>query len=271
MTRIFGVRLFFFVDGSFYGKKQTSSGDMATCMYDCNGTLLNTFQFGAAVDVGFLTFDKGILCSVNYGNHHISYVLLSHGLEKIAEISLPQREIEHGLKEDMRQEYVAAANGTLYAAFAPGENYWTEDSWYRLNTDAYEWEDTGDSVPSESELYEVMRSGNSFLGKYMTSYDGIYDIITGEQVFEYGELYRAACYEDNKLCYFGGDKYLGYKDKGYRWVSLTDLSMSDPLPFPEGKNVTILDDTYCVYEDKYGWFLWNYNDGTEETIVMYDN
>ena len=47
--------------------------------------------------------------------------------------------------------------------------------------------------------------------------------------------------------------------------------MSDPLPFPEGKNVTILNDTYCVYEDSYGWFLWNYNDGTEETIVTFDN
>ena len=72
------------------------------------------------------------------------------------------------------------------------------------------------------------------------------------------------------MCYFGGDKYLGKKGDEYRWVNLTDLTMSDPLPFPEGKNITILNDTYCIYKDNYGWFLWNYNTGEEETIVMFE-
>ena len=48
------------------------------------------------------------------------------------------------------------------------------------------------------------------------------------------------------------------------------ITVSDPLPFPEGTTVTILNDTYCVYKDKYGWFLWNYNTGEEETIVMFE-
>ena len=48
--------------------------------------------------------------------------------------------------------------------------------------------------------------------------------------------------------------------------------MSDPLPFPDvhRSNLVILDDTYCVYEDQYGWFLWNYNTGEEETIVLFE-
>lgn len=108
-----------------------------------------------------------------------------------------------------------------------------------------------------------------FCGKYVTRDDGVYDQATGELVFEYGELYPAANggFTGGKLCYFGGDKYLGCKNNEYRWVSLTDLSMSDPLPFPEGKSVIVLNDTYCVYEDSYGWFLWDYNTGTEETIM----
>ena len=48
------------------------------------------------------------------------------------------------------------------------------------------------------------------------------------------------------------------------------ITVSDPLPFPEGTTVTILNDTYCGYKDKYGWFLWNYNTGEEETIVMFE-
>lgn len=54
--------------------------------------------------------------------------------------------------------------------------------------------------------------------------------------------------------------------------NLKDLTMSDPLPFPDvsESNLTILNDTYCVYEDKYGWFLWNYSTGEEETIVMFE-
>lgn len=84
-------------------------------------------------------------------------------------------------------------------------------------------------------------------------------------------------YRNEYLCYFGGDKYLGFSDrngKEYRWVNLNDLTMSDPLPFPEGLSsdqLTILNDTYCVYRDKYGWFLWNYNTGEEESIVMFES
>lgn len=204
---------------------------------------------------GCILFDKGFLFSLKNG----SSVLFSNNHEKIAEISAPQREIEHGLIEDMElnKSDWFAADGTVYTKCKG------DDSLYRLNTDTYEWENTGNAPASIG--------GSIFYGKYFSSSDGIYDRITGELVFEYGELYKAACHFNDNQCYFGGDKYLGYNGGEYRWVSLTDLSMSDPLPFPEGKVVTILNDTYCVYEDKYGWFLWNYNDGTEETIMLYEN
>ncbi|MCM1154453.1 MAG: hypothetical protein NC392_03745 [Roseburia sp.] len=254
-----------FMDGIFYvlSTDYYQYRDALFYTYDADGAPLNKFQDDAVYEITHVEyFDKGILCRVRYIDDSYGYLLLSYDLEKIAEISVPQREIEHGLKEDMIPEASVVANGTVYTIFSG------EDSWYRLNTNTYEWEDTGEAVPDVSKDMIYALNGTSFCGKYWGDDDGIYDIITGEQIFEWGELY-APKYGG----YFGGDKYLGYSKRNneYRWVNLTDLSMSDPLPFPEGKSVTILNDTYCIYSDNYGWFLWNYNDGTEETIVMYEN
>ncbi|MCM1388362.1 MAG: hypothetical protein NC231_13620 [Bacillus sp. (in: Bacteria)] len=137
-------------------------------------------------------FDRGIFGLIGVGSDS-NCAVLSYNLEKIADITSLQHEVEHGLKEDMK----------LKSVYAPPINEYT----------------------------------NYYINNF----------------------------------YFGGDKYLGCKNGEYRWINLTALSMSEPLPFPEGKYVTILDDTYCIYEDEYGLFLWNYNDGTEETILMYEN
>lgn len=242
----------FYIDGNFY------RFDENYCyMYDCNGTPVNTYKSDYRGFFRYVPFDKGFFCGFSDGSLD-HYVLLSYDLEEIAKIAVPQREIEHGLKEDMSLSSAYAADGTLYAIWG------NENSWYRLNTDTYEWENTGNAYASIN--------GESFYGKYVSCNDGIYDRITGERVFEYGDLYAPYPFGS----YFGGDKYLGYRYNGYngdeyRWVNLTDLSMSDPLPFPEEVYAHCFNDTYCVYHDEYGYFLWNYNDGTEETIVMSDN
>lgn len=239
--------LVYFIDDNFYYSGYSRSDDRVLEMYDCNGTCLNSGQYYARLR----PCDKGLFCW-----EPENPVFLSYNLEKIAEIAIPQREIEHGLEEDMEPKDYINADGAMYAEFDG------DDSLYRLNTDTYEWENTGNAAPASI-------NGDPFFGKYFSRNDGIYDIVTGERVFEYGELYCGA----TKLCYFGGDKYLGYNGSEYRWVNLTDLSMSDPLPFPKEDYFAfaILNDTYCVYQDEYGWFLWNYNDGSEETIVMFDN
>ena len=251
----------YFMDGNSYfmgfmfGDGENSVGAR---MYDCNGTALTTAYFG---DLSYYFFEKGILAqSSNDG----STILLSHNLDKIADIPAPQREVEHGLKENFEvdADSTFAAGGTVYTKVSDkGSSHL-----YRLNTDTCEWEDTGN-------VSDFTNQVGSFCGKYVTRRDGIYDYATGEQVLEYGELYPAVSeWGHDNLCYFGGDKYLGVKDSEYRWVNLKDLSMSDPLPFPDvhRSNLVILDDTYCVYEDQYGWFLWNYNTGEEETIVLFE-
>ncbi len=247
----------YFMDGNSYfmgfmfGDGENSVGAR---MYDCNGAALTTVYYLGHQYYYF--FEKGILVqSSNDG----SIILWSHNLEKIADIPAPQREVEHGLKEDVYVEIynMFAADGTAYARDS-------KSHLYRFNADTCEWEDTGN-------VSDFTNQVGSFCGKYVTRRDGIYDYAAGEQVLEYGELYPAVSeWGHDNLCYFGGDKYLGVKNKEYRWVNLKDLTMSDPLPFPEGKKVTILNDTYCAYEDQYGWFLWNYNTGKEETIVLFE-
>lgn len=246
----------YFMDGNFYfANNSFEEAEFSTRIYDYNGTPLQSFlHTGHSLDYFF--FEKGILAQSTYDG---SIILLSHNLEKIADIPAPQREVEHGLKEDVYVEIynMFAADGTAYVRDS-------KSHLYRFNADTCEWEDMGN-------VSDFTNQVGSFCGKYVTRNDGIYDRLTGEQVFEYGELYPAVSrWLDDSLCYFGGDKYLGVKNKEYRWVNLKDLSMSDPLPFPEGKSVTVLNDTYCVYEDSYGWFLWNYNTGEEETIALFE-
>lgn len=189
--------------------------------------------------------------------------LYSYDLEKIAAIpTTAQREAAHGLKEDVQIDInnMFTADGIVFAK-ADGE-------WYRLNADTYEWE-------RYERLSAYFGTFVDFCGKYRAIENVIYDRTTEEPVFECGELYPPACVVNRafNLCYFGGDKYFGKTRSEARWVNLTDLSMSDPLPFPTLESeysLFILNDTYCVYKDKYGWFLWNYNTGEEETIVMFE-
>lgn len=267
----------YLIDGRLYRIGLDAAGTDNTIslgMYDCNGELLKSSQ-----EDGYAArpFEKGFFC-VDFDGMFV----LSYDFEKIADVPTPQQEVEHGLMRDVElklpseprvlfggfgsdEGILFAADGTIYTQGYDEQSGYT--CLYRLNTDTYEWENTGREAIS----------GTLFDGKYVSCSDGIYDFITGEQVFEYGELYCAPSYvfgasaiPSNYLCYFGGDKYLGTDGSEYRWVSLTDRSMSDPLPFPETyEELHILDDTYCVYLDEYGYFLWNYNDGTEEPIMVF--
>ncbi len=259
---LFPLRPMFMRNNTIYC--QSSSGEeVELYAYDFNGVCRKTIGWDS-----YQAFygNMGILLPKSVDGILI-YRLSSYDLEKIAEIPAPQREGPHGVKEDVNLDFgsMFAADGTVYARANNGNN----SEWYRLNTDTYEWE--------KNERTQNTSSVDDFCGKYAADGDGIYDRVTGEKVFEYGELYRPNT-DYGGLSYFGGDQYLGDKNGEFRWVNLTDLSMSDPLPFPENDpkdsnyitDKIILNDTYCVYKDKYGWFLWNYNTGEEETIVMFE-
>lgn len=206
---------------------------------------------------------KGILLQ-NPTNH--TFTLYSYDFEKLAEIPLPQHEVAHGLTETIPVNNQWSLDGTLYIQSGNNTN---NSVYYRLNMDTYEWEEC------EKPLTDL----DYFCGKYGYKKSVIYDSTTGEQVFDCNEAgvyppadFHSSCYYYS--CYFGGDKYLGSNNGEYRWVNLTDLSMSDPLQFPKLTSTTplcVLNDTYCVYKDRYGWFLLNYNTGEEETIMLFEN
>lgn len=256
----------YLIDNCFYER-----GDSKTIVKrDCNGAELKSFELGEGSSGLIYPFEKGIFVPMDKRPS----LLLSYDLEKIAEIPAPQRELEHGLKEDIKvwNYSIFRADGTIYL-------YRGNEGIYRLNTDNYEWETV--ELP-EMDGYAGRNPTVPFCGKYVTrDHDtGIYDWLTWEKVFDWEEAgvyppVSATQYRDDYLSYFGGDKYLGFGgDKEYRWVYLKDLTMSEPLQFPAklgSGDLMVLNDTYCVYVDEYGWFLLNYNTGEEETIMMFDN
>lgn len=187
--------------------------------------------------------------------------ITSLDLEPLGTVPHPEHEGAHGLIEPVELEFRfrLVLDGTVYTC--------SDTNLYRLDTEAMKWEDLGE----RNEIFSLNKYV-PFYGRYYTDAKGVYNRLTGEQVFEYGDLYPSAAMKLNSFCYWGGDQYLGCKQDEYRWVNLKDGTMSEPLKFPEDYyDFFILNETYCVYRDDYGWFLWNYNDGTEETIVTYDN
>ena len=91
---------FYLVNDAIYWRSYVD-GNYRIWMYDCNGDLQESSYL---LDGDFsernnmIFFAEGILLVAAGGRSHI---LLSYELEKIADISVPQREIEHGLKEDV--------------------------------------------------------------------------------------------------------------------------------------------------------------------------
>lgn len=205
-------------------------------------------------------FDGGILCS---DQNREQFAILSYdNLQITATIPAPQQEAKHGIMETARLEdnYYFAADGTVYGA--------TNTNFYKLDMKNNAWVDQG-PIPQNA-FY-----GRQLCGKYFSDQQRVYNILTGEEVFTYGVLYKSTMADSYQtLSYFGGDTYIGVTTGSgrneYRWVNLKDNNMSDPLTFPEA-NTTIVDDTYCVYRDEYGVFLWNYNTGEEETIMMFQS
>ena len=89
----------YFMDGNFYFANDSfKEAELSTRIYDYNGTPLQSFLH-TGHGFAYFFFEKGIL-AIDIDDS--SVILLSHNLEKIADIPAPQREVEHGLKEDLK-------------------------------------------------------------------------------------------------------------------------------------------------------------------------
>ncbi len=255
----------FFLDGAVY-----YMDGYALIRDDLHGNTVNLSNPAGIRDfrdVFMRYYGGGFLC-YDYNNDTYLY---TGDMQKIASISAPQQEAAHGLTETVQLDpmTICAAGGKIYAM---GNN----SHLYSLDPTAAtpEWTDIGEFSAQPEMFQEFVQFGGdtffqNFLGRYYYSDDDrcFYDITTGETVFELGELYAPVGIKS----YFGGDSYIGYKDKEYRMVNLANGTMSDPLMLPEKYNgLYFLTDTYCAYSDDYGIFLWNYLTGEETTIVMYE-
>ena len=248
--------LLFFLDGAvYYTYGNTLSRD------DLHGNTVNinkeygVYSYMLYYGGGFLYYSE------NLSNDTYLYTM---DLQKIASIPAPQQEAAHGLTETVQLDLrtLCATGGKIYAL---GNN---SAHLYSLDPTAAtpEWTDIGEFSAQPETFQRFVQTGGSldigrsFLGRYYYSdYDRyFYDMTTGETVFELGELYAPVGIKS----YFGGDSYIGYKgnytDREYRMVNLANGTMSDPLTLPEKYNrLYFLNDTYCVYGDQYGIFLWN--------------
>ena len=195
--------------------------------------------------------------------------LYSWDFEKTAVVPAPQWQAAHGIMENVSLGGCNAVDGLLYRAGKAGD----EVHRYMLDPGAEEpaWTDMG--LPSEQpEAFRDAMTHNSLrqlCGKYYYDNQGtkpVYDILTGEQVGELGDLYVPPF----ETTYFDGEKYIGTQNGEYRWVNLADGTMSDPLKLPEEyQGLLFIDDTYCVYRDEYGIFCWNFTTGEEQPVVMF--
>ena len=123
-----------FLDGNFYFLNWAFNGNPEWRMYDGNGALLLSTD-REAVETKYSFLEQGILRIDSN-----STVLFSYNFETIAEIPIPQRDIEHGLKEDEKlfKDFGAiSVDGTVYLY-----DLYYGTRIYRLNMDTYEWEST---------------------------------------------------------------------------------------------------------------------------------
>ena len=124
-----------FLDGKFYFSHLTNrQNEYGVVVYDSNGERLDIWPEYQSVKV----FEEGIVASIlDPGTGEALPALFSYDGEKIADLPRPQREVEHGLIEDVRWEACVpfAADGTLYVT--DRSMYW------RLNMDTLTWENMG--------------------------------------------------------------------------------------------------------------------------------
>ena len=255
-----------YVDGHFYYWNKYSGIGLTRCG-------ANEEPKTSDLPTGNHYYSGGFLNFIDTGETE----LYSWDLEKTAVVPAPQGQAAHGIMEDVSLELgCRAVNGLLYRIGRAGD----EEHLYMLDPGAENpaWTDMG-LFSEQPEVFRNFMSGGlrQLCGKYYYSNLGtkpVYDILTGEQVGELGELYLPtdANYVAQEITrtYFDGEKYIGASGMEYRWVNLADGTMSDPLKLPEKyQGHLFIDDTYCVYHDEYGIFYWNFTTGEEQPVVMF--
>ena len=95
--------------------------------------------------------------------------------------------------------------------------------------------------------------------------------MTGEEVFTFDEQYPVP-HSSTRQNYITDHGVYITSMRTHRLVDLHSSGITEKWARPEKiDGMSILDGTYLVYCDEYGCFLWNALDGTEETIMLFEN
>ena len=245
-----------YCNGNIYIVEDNDNGMLKKI--DSNGNLLQSCEIDHNyyhIDNLVPTYD-GI---VFYKNRSGKYCMISEDFNTISELPYPQKTIEHGLTENIKDCYI---NG-----YYKGNLYMTADKkLYKLNLNTLQW-----SNPNAPNTYAY--GTNRCAGKYMLSRFTVYDMEKDEEI---------AINEDANfnLSYFGGT--LNIKSMDNMWYKVQyprnnqRVAAYDQVPLAylgyagdSEKTVNKLNDTYYLLRDKYGTFLYTYELGDESEQVLY--
>ena len=188
------------------------------------------------------------------------YFILTPDFKTATEIEGPAVTVAHDEKKVVKIERIVGDyDNILYVATS------TLPAVFGLDLDTMEW------TPKES--FDIIKDNYEIknIGKYVFITNGVYDIVADEKIAETQFNVLPASY--------GGNGYSYVQNEG-NWVEIKIPSEKRAVDYADGtilgtapkKVVTVLNDTYYLLSDDYGYFLHTFEKGEdeEETIYKYN-
>ncbi len=265
-----------YVDGLFYCY---DSNDKRIEAYDKNGALMYSEELGEdwydMLFAEYVPLEKGFIINgptmAQAGTQYVTGLYFSYDLKEQHIIPMPEKEVGHGIKEPLDCfDEIFSVDGDAYGI---KKNYNSDgNTVYKLNAGTWQWEEF-DTVDDDGYYRMTGTNGvyESFYGRYVYSKQGVFDTLTGEEVFTFDEQYPVPHSSTRQNYITDHGVYITWM-RTHRLVDLHSSGITEKWARPEKiDGMSILDGTYLVYCDEYGCFLWNALDGTEETIMLFEN
>lgn len=231
---------------------------------DSSGNFIQSCE----IDYKYYDQDNFIPCNdgkVIFINRSGELCLISPDFDNITVLPYPQKTIEHGLQQDVKDYYLSGYyNNTLYVQ--------VEHSMYALDLSSLTWRTVNANNCCDYGM-------NKCFGKYMLSDCCIYDMEADEEIsYNQSAKYNIEYY-GGSLNIVNGSRLLTHK-KENTWCKVQfpknnqSLATYDIVPLGNIGEVSWdqickVDDTYYIVRDKYGSFLHTYEKGNAEETPLY--
>lgn len=269
---------YFYWNGYVY-----STHDDVLTKYDTDGNVLQTGNTGR-INGDVIIMDNGMAFCNTFDN---GLIMLSPDFQTITSVPAPQREIAHGLTENVKNAVISGAYRNKVFAYSHtngGED--SNETYYSLfcfDTDTLEWHKCTEFEKSDNSDFE---QSYRTIGKYLLGNSYIFDMESEEVIslntsaISTKESALRNPYSEN---YLGGDYSIIYNGNNHTWYKGKYASDNTPLNLSECEAIAVtdnvpisyiirLDDTRYIVNDEYGVFLRTYEKGEaeEETIMLFE-